>query len=152
MDSKALTVIKTVQSELEKITIANGYSSDAGFRVSRGRLRLSPDEVFPLLLIHEGDESIEKRVGNNVVQIQLPIVVEGFDVSDPENPLDAAHDLLADIKRALFPSIQKYSGLIIRCEYDGKSIQPPDDGSSFVSVIVRLNILWGEYLAEPHKL
>jgi predicted TIM-barrel enzyme len=152
MDSKALTVIKQIQTELEKITLANGYGSDAGLRVSRGRLRISPDESFPLLLIHEGDETVDKRAGNNTVQLSEAVTIEGFAQSDPDNPLDAAHYLLADIKRALFPAIQRHPGLIIRGEYDGKSIQTPDDGSGFVSVQVRIKILWSEYLSDPDKI
>lgn len=150
MDSKALKITKAIQGALESIQIANGYQTDAGLRISRGRLRISRDEVFPLISIHEGEEDVIKRVGPSVVQLRLPVTVEGFVESDPVNPLDSAHVLLADIKRSLFPALSEQRGLIINTEYLGRIISPPEDGSSYSSVSVHLAVEWGEELSNPY--
>jgi hypothetical protein len=150
MDSKALRVIKEIQTALEVISIANGYQTDAGLRVSRGRKRISRDETFPLISIHEGEEEVVKSVGVSVVQLRLPVTVEGFVESDLANPLDSAHPLLADIKKSLFPALIQNRGSIINVNYLGRVIDPPEDGSRYSSVSVHLAVEWGEELSNPY--
>jgi len=150
MESKALKVTKAVQASLEKITIAEGFETDAGLSITRGRRRISPEENFPLLVIHEGKEEVVGKRGDTVVHLRLPITIEGFLAVDAMNPLDSSHQLLADIKRSLYPSLSSHRGLIIQSEYLGREIIPPEDGSSYSSVSVHLAVEWGEELSNPY--
>ncbi|ERS12531.1 hypothetical protein Q673_02635 [Marinobacter sp. EN3] len=149
-DPKSLRVIKTLQSALEQIQ-GEGFNTDAGLRITRGRKRISKDETFPLLVIHEGDEEVIKAVGQQQVHNRLNITIEGWCEADPLNPLDDAHFLLADIKQSLFPALESRCnpGLFTKVDYLGRVIDPPEDGSRICSVSVLLAIDWAERLTEP---
>lgn len=149
-EPKSLRVIKAVQSALEQIQRGD-YHTDAGARITRGRRRISKQETFPLLIIHEGEEEVVKTVGVRQVQNRLPVTIEGWCQADPLNPLDDAHYLLADIKQSLFPALDNRSnpGLIVKVDYLGRVIEPPEDGSRICSVSVLLAIDWTEQLTDP---
>lgn len=151
-EPKALRVVKAVQAALEQIQ-GPYYNTDAGTRISRGRKRISKDEDFPLLIIHEGEEEVVKSAGESQVQNRLNVTVEGWVQADPINPLDDAHLLLADIQRCLFPALESRNnpGLIVQVQYLGRVIDPPDDGSRSCSVSVLLAIDWTEHLTDPTK-
>jgi len=150
MEPKALRVVKALQTALEQIQQPD-YNTNAGQRISRGRKRISKDETFPLLIIHEGDEEVIKRVGPGLVQNRLSITIEGWVQADPINPLDDAHFLLADIQKSLFPALESRNnaGLIVQVQYLGRVIDPPEDGSRSCSVSVLLEIDWTEHLTDP---
>jgi len=152
MEPKALRVVKAIQVALEQIQ-APEYNTDAGQRITRGRKRISKDEDFPLLIIHEGEEEVIKRSGQEQVQNRLNITVEGWVQADPINPLDDAHLLLADIQKCLFPALESrnQTGLIVQVQYLGRVIDPPEDGSRSCSVSVLLAIDWTEHLTDPTK-
>jgi len=149
-EPKSLRIINALQSALEQIQGAE-YNTDAGLRITRGRKRISKDETFPLIILHEGEEEVVKASGVRQVQNRLNVTIEGWCLADPINPLDDAHYLLADIKKALFPALEnrKNPGLIIKVDYLGRVIDPPDDGSRNCSVSVLLAIDWTELLTDP---
>jgi len=151
-DPKSLRVVKVVQAALEQIQ-APDYNTDAGERITRGRKRISKDEAFPFLIIHEGEEEVIKRSGQDQVQNRLNVTIEGWTKADPFNPLDDAHLLLADIQKSLFPALESRNnpGLIVQVQYLGRVIEPPDDGSRSCSVSVLLAIDWTEHLTDPTK-
>lgn len=152
MEPKSLRVVKAVQAALEQIQ-APEYNTDAGKRITRGRKRISKEEAFPLLILHEGEEEVVKRVGPDRVQNRLNLTVEGWVKADPINPLDDAHLLLADIQKSLFPALESRNnaGLIVQVQYLGRVIDPPEDGSRSCSVSVLLAIDWTEHLTDPTK-
>lgn len=151
-DPKSLRVVKAIQGALELIQ-KPGYNTDAGTRISRGRRRISTNETFPLIIIHEGEEEVIKRAGVDQVQNRLNITVEGWVQADPINPLDDAHLLLADIQKCLFPALESRTnpGLLVQVQYLGRVIDPPEDGSRSCSVSVLLAIDWTEHLTDPTK-
>ena len=151
-EPKSLRVVKAVQAAIEQIQ-APDYNTDAGQRVTRGRKRISKDETFPLIILHEGEEEVVKTVGPDRVQNRLNVTVEGWIEADPINPLDDAHLLLADIQKSLFPALLSRSnpGLIVQVQYLGRVIDPPEDGSRSCSVSVLLAIDWTEHLTDPTK-
>lgn len=151
-EPKSLRVVKAVQTAIEQIQ-APDYNTDAGQRVTRGRKRISKDETFPLIILHEGEEEVVKTVGPDRVQNRLNVTVEGWVEADPINPLDDAHLLLADIQKSLFPALLSRSnpGLIVQVQYLGRVIDPPEDGSRSCSVSVLLAIDWTEHLTDPTK-
>ena len=151
-EPKSLRVVKAVQAAIEQIQ-APDYNTDAGQRVTRGRKRISKDETFPLIILHEGEEEVIKTVGPDRVQNRLNVTVEGWVEADPINPLDDAHLLLADIQKSLFPALLSRSnpGLIVQVQYLGRVIDPPEDGSRSCSVSVLLAIDWTEHLTDPTK-
>ncbi|WP_286801318.1 hypothetical protein [Marinobacter sp. UBA2498] len=148
-EPKALRLIRAVQAALETIQ-GNGFYTEAGARVTRGRKRIGKDEAYPLLIIHEGEEEATKRVGDQVHN-RLNITIEGWCDADPLNPLDDAHLLLADIKKAVFSKLEPraHPGLFSNVGYLGRVIDPPEDGSRLCSVSVLLAIDWAERLTDP---
>lgn len=149
---KSLRVLNAVQAALAQINGDGDYITSAGQRISRGRKVRSREETYPLLIIHEGEETVVKSSGVAQVQNRLPIMVEGWlEVTDADNPLDDAHELLADIKLCLFPALANtnHPGLIASVAYKGRVIDPPEDGSRYCSVSVFLEFDWVDQLSNP---
>lgn len=145
---KSLAVINLLETALAQITPPD-YNTDAGTRITRGRRRISKDETFPCLIIHEGEEDVIKSTGNRLVHNRLAVTVEGWLEADPLNPLDNAHYLLADIKQCLFPLLNQQPGLLLTVDYLGRVIEPPNDGSQYCSVSVLLAMEWTDDLTNP---
>jgi len=150
MEPKSLRVIQAVELALSAIDGAD-YHTDAGNRITRGRRQVGHDDQFPLLIIHEGEEEVVKNAGPCRVQNRLNVTIEGWCETDLLNPLDDAHRLLADIQRAIVPLLESRAdpGLIIASRYQGRVIEPPDDGSRLCSLSVLLTIDWSQDLSNP---
>ena len=148
--STANDVALAVSGRIETITVANGYQTDIGLRVMRGRKRLDP-AMLPCAVIVERDDSVKDRGGRKQVKVAQRIIVEGHAACDADNPNDTGHQMIADIKRALF-SAQLTFGADQRpvdVAYVGRSIAPREDGIAVVSAAVEIEVEFVETLSAP---
>lgn len=134
-------------ARLQLIRLANGYETDCGQVVFRGR-RVPDENKLPCLVIVEGeDRPADEQRGR--VKVEAPYQIEGHVVCDPDNPNDAAHAVVADIKRAVFSGDVSFGGIVRDLRYGGRSISPREDGLSIVSASVEIVVTWAETLASP---
>lgn len=147
--SKANDIALELASRLADISVANGYNTDCGLRVFRGRRALD-DSRFPCIVLHEGaDVRDDSRPALAAALVTQKFIVEAHLFCDPDNPNDAAHDAIADIKRAVFSRDLRMANKVQKLQYDGRVIQPRDDGMNFVSAQVAVSATYSENLSDP---
>lgn len=100
-----LEVLKRMSDLLAtEINGTNGYVSDIGGRVYRGRGFFGDETPLPALSILEAPLPLDQvpTARDNTAQAgPWELVVQGWVKDDRENPTDPAHVLLADVKRCL---------------------------------------------------
>jgi len=136
-----LAVQKALTAALQEITVANGYSTDLGANVFRGRLIYGAGDPLPMISILEEpiaeDTSLSPGIGSGDISPYV-LMVQGFVEDDKDNPTDPAHWLLADVKRALIQikaAGREGEGLfhfgpkapmVDAVDFDGGVVRPPD--------------------------
>lgn len=142
------------------VTTAAGYKTDIGVKVFRGKWKHDEDSV-PYSVVFEGDDDVQNHTNIRDVAVRQEFILAGYVECDPDNPNDAASDVVADIKRAIFtsdlvpaPAVAGNRGLgagrVKSVSYLGKQIGARSDGSdkTFVYGVVRISILFAEDLTD----
>lgn len=149
--SAALAITTALAIRLAAIKVANGYSTDLGLRVFRGRRRIDPKQMPCVVIVEMPDEV--KQQQRTAARVTQKIVVEGHSQCDPDNPNDRGHEMIADIKRAVFEDAKLRYGddakQVVDLTYKGRFIAPREDGLDFVSSSVEINVEYVEDLANP---
>ena len=150
--SKAHEISLAIAARLERITVANGYHTDIGLRVMRGRRRIDPSQI-PCAVIVERDDKVADEQGRRErrAKVRAPFALEGHAECDANHPNDRAHEMIADIKRAIFsePFTFGVGEQAIMVEYAGRTISPREDGMAVVAAAVEIIIDFAEQLATP---
>lgn len=151
--SKAKQLAQAIYERIAAITIANGYNTDIGLKVFRGR-RTADEKDVPMSFIVEGDDEVLEQKGNEV-RIAVPFAVEGHTVCDPDNPNDAVHDIVADLKKAIFGGDRTFGGLVRGpnggqpLQYAGRTIGEREDGAKVVGAAILFKAEITESLSNP---
>ena len=137
--SKASEVAAGVYARITAITKANGCETDIGLRVFRGRRNVD-ESVVPCAVLIEGNDVPTARAGNKIpsVSITQRYVVAAYVPCDADNPNDAAHAAIRDIKRAMFTGEGNFGGRVMKVTYVGRDIGPRADGVPIVFVSANL--------------
>lgn len=152
----AQQVLGALAARLAQISVAGGYNTDAGLHVFRGRAFLDPSTEVPALTVVENDEQgTDAEVTGTLVRETTAYQVQGLVRADRDNPLDAGHELLADIKRALFkaPEGPEFEQLIAGATlaYTGRQVLSREEGQSFAEVSVSLEVTHSERYGNPYQ-
>ena len=134
---------------LKTITVSNGYETDIGLRVFRGKLKHDEDLV-PYSTLIEGEDRPTEQGLNEVVN-QQQYAVGAYVACDPDNPNDAAHAAIRDIRRAIFkrgdgPARARLGNRVKEVRYLGKDIGPRADGRAIVFAVVHFEVTFVESL------
>lgn len=150
---KAADIAGHLSGLLAEIQVANGYNTDIGLAVYRGRRKID-DEMVPCSVLIEGDDKPGDNVGREEVKITQSYVLGGYVTCDPDQPNDAAHLVLKDIKKALFRKRTlpngslNFDGRVRKVEYKGRDIGPRADGKPIVFAVVFIDVEFAETLAD----
>lgn len=153
--SKQNDIIEALRDRLSLIRIANGYASDIGATVFRGRRSISLDHL-PCCSIMEAEDEIEKQSPGTgavhtapVVFATLPVTIEAHATCDPDHPNVTAHALVADIKRAIFSGDLTFGNLATHTQYIGRNVGDRESGTdvAFAQVLIKIGCV--EDLANP---
>jgi hypothetical protein len=139
--------LSTVLGTIRK---ANGYNTDIGLRVMRGRRKIDDSQV-PCAVIIEGEDRPGNTNGRKMVRISQDFVLGGYDVCDPDNPNDTAHLIVADIKKAIWLDDVhdlNLGGRVEEMKYEGKDIGPRIDGEPIVFAVVHCTAAFTEKLTD----
>lgn len=145
--STASTVAAAIDARLAEITVAGGYLTNIGAKRFRGR-RALPKDAPPCVVLVEGDDIVRGEQGPHVKLDQV-YILEGWVACDPDNPNDAAHEVLADLKRAIFSGDRTFGRLVRELHYRGRTIGVRPDGSAVVSANIEIAVEFAENLADP---
>ncbi len=137
-----------ITSLLEQITKANGYHTDIGLTVMRGRRKID-DSHLPCTVLIEGEDKPDGPTGRTEVALDQDYVVGGYDFCDPNNPNDQGHLIIKDIKKALWnrnTQGDNFGRRVKSCKYMGKDIGPRADGEPMIFAVVHLQVRFSETL------
>lgn len=144
--SKAKDLAAAIAAVLATVTTANGYATDIGTKVYRGKRRIDVDDV-PCCVLVEGNDTVNDERKQEVKLLQR-YIVEAQVQCDPDNPNDAAHDVIADLKRALWKD-PTLGGLVKQVHYKGRAMGPREDGENVVFAGIHFDCEWVENLSQP---
>lgn len=145
--SVAAQIAIELTSRLQAIAIANGYQTDIGQRVYRGKLRLDETNMPCAVIVEDDDESSSAQLAR--CKTAATYLLEGHAACDPDNPNDVGHQVIADLKKAIFSGDLSFEKKAIACRYLGRSILPRIDGLAIVSAHIEIVVEFVENLANP---
>ena len=145
----AAGIAQELSTRLEGAIVANGAETDIGVRVYRGRKNVDADSVPCTVLIEAGDTIADRPGRIPAVEVAQNYAVTAYLPCDPNNPNDAAHAAIRDIKRALFKSNATLDGKVVRVSYKGRDIGPRIDGAAIVFCVVHIEVKYVEDLTNP---
>ena len=145
--TKASDIAEYLTTLLAGVTVANGYHTDIGLRVFRGK-RSKVEEQIPCAVLIEGEDHPGESAGRESIKIVQDYVVGGYVACDPDNPNDAAHLVLKDIKKVLFQQGPRMGNRVTNISYSGRDIGPRPDGVAIVFAVVHISITFAETLAD----
>lgn len=153
-----------------QITKDNGFYTDAGKAVYRGRLTFGANEPLPAIALLEPPlqpDPLVQPLGSVVHKQQLDIYVQGFAVDDRNNPTDPAQLLLADIKKVIALEWKRVQNVnfqqpganlfgvprrrIQTIDADGGLVRPSDDISSKAYCYLLLRFTLAEDWLNPDE-
>lgn len=154
--TRARDIAQHLTTVMEGITTANGYETDIGVRVFRGKRKIDDSHV-PCAVILEGEDKPGGTQGPASQQVTQSYVLGGYVECDPDNPNDAAHSIIADIKKAVFTLIDPtraeeisgtttFGGRVKSVTYTGRDIGPRTDGVPIVFAVVHIDVVFVEQL------
>lgn len=145
----AASIAAELFARASSIAIANGFETDIGLRVFRGRKNVD-EQMIPCSVIIEGNDSPQDRPGRlPAASIRQRYVLAAYTNCDPDHPNDAAHAAIRDIKRAIFKDGGNLGGKVMKVTYAGRDIGPRIDGYPAVFVTVTLDVEYVEDLTNP---
>lgn len=146
---KAADVAAEIATRMAAITVANGCETDIGLRVFRGRRKIE-DDMVPCAVLIEGSDVVRDQPGKlPTASIDQSYVLGGYVACDPDNPNDAAHAVIRDIKRAMFKGNATFGKSVLHVKYKGRDIGPRTDGVAIVFAIVEITVTYVEDLTNP---
>lgn len=147
--TKASEVAGEVAARMAGITIDNGYLTDCGLKVMRGR-RMISDDVVPCVVIAEGLDQVTAGPGRlTTAEIQQTYILIAYHECHPDHPNDKAHDMIKDLKRAMFGDGMTMLNKVRRIDYRGRDIGPRGDGVGIVCASIEIEVSFVEDLTNP---
>lgn len=145
--STAKDIAAEISDRLATITVANGYVTDIGTSVYRGRRTLD-EAMLPCIVLVEGPDQVNEQLRTQAKLAQR-YSIEGHAICDADNPSDMGHDIIADLKKALFNGDRTFGGPVRNIEYRGRNIVTREDGFNAVAASVDIDMTYSENLAAP---
>lgn len=161
MSTKTLTrardIALHITSLLADISKTNGYETDIGVQVFRGKRKIDDTHV-PCAVLLEGEDKPGGEQGRGSQQITQSYVLGGYAECDPDNPNDTAHQIISDIKKAVFTNTNptraeeingtvSFGGRVKSVQYRGRDIGPRTDGVPIVFAVVHIDVTYVEQLS-----
>lgn len=153
---KSSDIAEYLTQLLGTIRTTNGYLTNIGTLVYRGKLKHDEDRV-PYTVLIEGEDDPEQVEGMTDVAITQGFVIGAYLNCDVDNPNDAAHLAIRDIKKAVFSSdlarrqiagARGANGRVKSLRYKGKNIGPRADGTNIVFAVVHIDVTFAENLLD----
>lgn len=140
-----LAVTLGLAARAQRITVADGYHSDAGLNVFTGRRSFSAADTYPLIAILPAPETSERIViDGGLYLVTADIDIVGI-ISTPEEDLSTNPTALrTDLRRALLTGGDALECLLNDIEWTGSAEPVATDDETDAQVIVTLRVSWHE--------
>lgn len=143
---QASEVATEVEARMQQITTANAYLTEIGSKVFRGRRRIDDSHV-PCIVIAEGDDQPRQNARLTTCQIEQHYILIAYDKCDADHPNDKAHQIIKDLKKAIFNDGTNFGNKVIQVSYTGRDIGPRSDGVGIVCASIEITVKFTEDLA-----
>lgn len=141
-----------LDTALKTISKANGFETDIGTRVLRGR-RAVHDDLVPCAVLIEGDDRVTQAETRKsaTAKIKQDYMLIGYSPCDADNPNDEGHKVIRDLKKVIFGGSNgtTLDGKVTLVEYKGRDIGPRADGRAIVMALIQVSIDYVEKLDQP---
>lgn len=138
-----------ISARMATITEANDYETNIGSTVYRGKRKVE-DDATPCSVLVEGADTVTDRPGKlPSAAISQAYVLGGYKACDPDNPNDAAHAMIRDLKKAMFRDGGNFGGKVRKVDYRGRDIGPRTDGVAIVFALIEIAVEYVEDLTNP---
>ena len=148
--SKRQEVIDSIAEKLTNIKIINGYSSDIGFKVSKGTISDFDytDEVPFLFLVDVNETQISSEQPLTVPggKVELFLQILCFYHRSEINPHDEGREIIADVLKSLF-SEEIFTSNVLW--YIDSQIDTEEIGSQYISIMINLKVNYFLNLCNP---
>lgn len=155
--TRARDIAAHLDALLSNITQANGYETDIGLRVYRGKRKID-DTAVPCAVLLEGDDKPASTQGSDEVVITQSYVLGGYALCDPDHPNDRAHQIVSDLKRAVFElrdptkaesvtGTLTFGGKVKKVEYVGRDIGARAEGVAIAFAVIHIDVTFVERLS-----
>lgn len=144
----ASDVAQLIEGRMQTINTTNGYLTEIGARVFRGRRRID-DSHLPCVVIAEGDDKVVQNGRLTTCDVDQQYILIAYDNCDPDHPNDRAHAIIKDLKKAIFKDGTTFSNSVLRVSYSGRDIGPRADGVGIVCASIEIGVRFSEDLANP---
>lgn len=159
MTTIAARIKAVVFERLQQATVANGYATNMGLQVHRGRLAFAAQDLADGPRVGfgppDGDQE-ETSVGRTGRKLrhELRLMVAAQDLDASAHPMDTADALLGDIKRALLrpdaqPIVHNGQPLTETLEYLWAAPEMPGPGEQMVRVAALFSCRYSEIYGDP---
>ena len=149
--TSATEVGQEIAARLATITTGNGFTTNIGTTVYRGRVSVGDQDV-PCVSIIEGDDDVRENPSrmNAMAHITQQYALVGYAACDPMHPNDTAHSIIKDIKRAIFKDKDStFARKVTAVRYKGRNIGPRADSVPIVQAVVYIEVEYVEDLTSP---
>lgn len=149
--NRADDIARHISTLMSGITKANGFETDIGSTVARGRRKIDDDQI-PCSVVIEGEDRMGDATGRYSIRVTQSYVLGGYSRCDPQHPNDTAHQIIRDLKKAIFTDTgptNNWGGKVLKLEYRGRDIGPRADGVPIVFAIVHVDVTYTEDVRNP---
>jgi hypothetical protein len=146
-ESKRLNVLKALTTQLETISVANGYSRNMIGKVFRGRSSYgeeSPEEMISILEAPRPDVAQYAAENGRARKEEWTLLVQGWCAEDQKNPSDNAYNFAQEVEECfgqiiavssnmgtpVFPDRYLLGNLITSFAFSPPVVRPPTEGVS----------------------
>lgn len=147
--TKASDIAAEIASRLAGITVAAGFNTDIGLNVMRGRRRIDDNQVPCVVLVEGADDPTPGPGRIATTEVLQSYVLVAYHACHPDHPNDMGHDLIKDLKRAVFGDGVTLGGKVRKVTYQGRDIGPRGDGVAIVCANIEIQVMFAEDLTNP---
>lgn len=163
-DSKRLVILKALTTQLETITVTNGYQHNMSGKVFRGRADFGNETQWPFIGVFEVRPDDNMNRADESTQKDLwTLGIQGVIHSDTTHPTDPAHNLLADIRKALGQVLKPdtpvsrnplhmFGGLVVDMTVDGGVTFNPEEFQGAAVCVLKVSIDLTENMENPYEI
>lgn len=159
-DSRRLRILKALTTQLETVATTAGYEYDLAGKVFRGRVSYGEETVKPWVGIFELRPEEVIRAGETVNKDEWYVGVQGEVDAHAIHPTDPAHNLMADVKKAIGQVLKDsptnrnpnymFGGLVTDIRMDGGMTFVPKENPAVAAFALRLTLVTAEDLENPY--
>ena len=165
-DSKRLQILKALTAHLETVSVTNVTPAlTLAGRVYRGRNTFGSETLLPCVSLLEGlnPDRVPFEAGEGVrTKDSWILLIQGWVDSESEaHPTDEAHNLMADVKKALGRIVNPglphspnpsymLGGIIDGMRVEPGTVRPPDETSTRSYFFLRVVVEVAESLEDPY--